>query len=748
MNRSIQLSVPTRLLGAVTWLPVLLALLIGVASPAIGQSATSKLYAKVQGEDLLVAIKVTPGLENWFYDDGPGDVGGKPTVVTLGGLGGVSWTPVLFPEPKVKYDESIDWTSKYFDKATVLYAAAVGVGADATAADVTAVIDGQVCDTMQCMPWGETLSFDSAGADEIWAGFPAALLVSDSGEAPTEAPTEATESETPEATSEAPVWTPLFAGDAKAESRAFVRALDDDRVELVIQVATPEHWHMYGGPTEAEKGPGIAVPTTITVEGGNVDWEDVHFPEPVKYTQTEGAADGWVWAYGGTFHFGVKGEAYDELDLDSIEISINGQSCDTGSCLPISMTPSVDGEGDAAMFTAAFADWTHPQTPDGIDVSSGSAGADGAAGNAPKVFGQDTESSSLLRFLILAIGAGLFTLLMPCTYPMIPITISVFTKQAEARGGKVLPLALAYGAGIVLMFVLLGVILGPLMVKIAAHWATNLLIGGVFVFFALSLFGMIDLRPPAFMMKFAGSANTKGGYTGVFFMGLTLVVTSFTCTGPFVGTLIAAGAAGGVMHVALGMATFGATMAAPFVLLALLPGRMSTMPSAGAWMNTLKVFMGFVELAASLKFFSNADISLHLMIIPREVFLILWTAIAFVAGSYLLGRVNLKGESPDGEIGPGRMMAALVTISGGFYCLLGAMGYHLDGTVMNAMAPPPTYSRGLVSTHQPVGGAAIQLPAGATREGAALVVVDDYDRAREIAQELGLGLILNFTAHT
>lgn len=134
---------------------------------------------------------------------------------------------------------------------------------------------------------------------------------------------------------------------------------------------------------------------------------------------------------------------------------------------------------------------------------------------------------------------------------MIPITISYFTKQAESRGGKALPLALAYGVGIVLIFVLLGVAVGPLMAAIAGHPITNLIIGVLFLVFALALLGMIELSPPAFLMNFAGNASSKGGYFGVFLMGLTLVVTSFTCTGPFVGSLLAAGAEQGMRHVAI-----------------------------------------------------------------------------------------------------------------------------------------------------------------------------------------------------
>ncbi len=340
---------------------------------------------------------------------------------------------------------------------------------------------------------------------------------------------------------------------------------------------------------------------------------------------------------------------------------------------------------------------------------------------------------------------------MPCTYPMIPITISFFTKQADEKGGNALLLASVYGLGIVLMFVLLGVVAGPLLVPFATHYVTNLFIGVLFVVFALALFGAITLNPPQFLMGAAGKASGTGGIYGVFLMGLTLVITSFTCTGPFVGTLIAAGASGGVMRIVIGMGVFGATMAAPFVVLALIPSRLSAIPSAGGWMNTLKVFMGFVELAAALKFFSNADIALQAGWLPREVFLMMWAAIGLAAAMYLFGRINLKGESPDGEIGPGRLCGGLVTLSGSAYCFTGVLGYHLDETIMSAMAPPPSYSRGLVETHKAEvvsSAGSLALPAGVKRQAGSLVVLDDYDLALKVARERGLGVLVNFTGHT
>ncbi|MFH0943930.1 MAG: protein-disulfide reductase DsbD domain-containing protein, partial [Planctomycetota bacterium] len=268
----------------------------------------------------------------------------------------------------------------------------------------------------------------------------------------------------------------------------------------------------------------------------------------------------------------------------SLSGTLTGQACDESTCtnesLPFKAVLKV---------VAATA---------GAGAEQGAASPPGVGEPVENVGGEDLGTLPISAFLLLAVFWGFITLLMPCTYPMIPITISFFTKQAIAREGRVLPLSLAYGAGIVLVFILIGVALGAPIITFAQHPVTNLAIGSLFLIFALVLFGAIDLQPPRFLMAVAGKASTKSGLTGVFLMGATLVVTSFTCTAPFVGSLLSVGAADGdIGRIVLGMGVFGLTMATPFVFLSLLPGRLQQMPRAGEWMHVLKVFLGFVELA-------------------------------------------------------------------------------------------------------------------------------------------------------
>jgi len=342
------------------------------------------------------------------------------------------------------------------------------------------------------------------------------------------------------------------------------------------------------------------------------------------------------------------------------------------------------------------------------------------------------DFGGLLGLILLSIGGGLFALAMPCTYPMIPITFSFFTKQAEKRGGNVLALALAYGIGIVLMFVLIGIAVGPVIIAFANHWVTNTVLALGFVFFAFVLFGAINLQPPAAIQNAAGKASATGGLLGVFFMGATLVVTSFTCTAPIVGTLLGhVGASGeGLFDVALGMAIFGLTMAAPFVALALLPGRVKQLPKAGEWMDTLKVTLGFVELAAALKFVSNVDLYFAWNILPRELFLLACAAILLLCSLYLFGLIRGKGSTFEG-VGAGRMTSGAVFFGLAFYLLYGAMGFKLD-FVMTQFAPP--YSAPSV----------ISRGDAKANKGHELVK-DDFSAALALARKQDKLLLANFT---
>jgi thiol:disulfide interchange protein DsbD len=550
---------------------------------------------------------------------------------------------------------------------------------------------------------------------------------------------------------------------ARAQSESMATAALHARAEgrdvrVALNVAIEPGWHLFHGPTKDDAGSGpedfrVGTPTTIELAGVDATWGDWRFPTP-KVAHYDFGEPTTANYHTGKITIWRRGTLAEGAALDALTAELAGQTCedgDEGVCIPYAETVQLAGRGPDALFAAFPADLAATPTPkaapdaarappggksgSGGGASAGGGSAGGAGASAPDELGTD---ASLLAFLLSAVFWGLFTLLMPCTYPMIPITISYFTKQAGQRHTSTLPLSLAYGAGIVLIFVLIGILVGPIVIAFAAHPVTNLVIGVLFLVFALTLFGVMNLEPPAFLLGLAGSASQKGGYAGVFFMGATLVITSFTCTAPFVGALLGQGAGqGDIGRIALGMAVFGLTMAVPFVFLSMVPGRVKSMPKSGEWMHTLKVWLGFVEVAAALKFLSNADLVWGWGWLSRELFLWLWAAVFFAAAAYLFAWIRLKdayGSEDASTISPKRFVWGIGTLLFAVYCLYGAVGNSVD-PVMTALAP--NYSTAIAR-----GGADAESAQGH------VIVKDDYDMARARAAEERKLLLVNFTGFT
>ena len=294
-------------------------------------------------------------------------------------------------------------------------------------------------------------------------------------------------------------------------------------------------------------------------------------------------------------------------------------------------------------------------------------------------------------FVLLAVGAGFAALLTPCVFPMIPLTISYFTKHSGNRSESI-RMAVVYGAAIVITFTGLGVLTALLVgaagaQTIAANPWINLFIGAVFVVFALSLLGLFELRLPSSVLNFFNrQSSERGGYLGVLFMGLTLTLVSFSCTAPFVGGLLAATVQGQWAYPVVGMLLFSATFALPFFLFALFPKGLGALPQAGAWMNCVKVVLGFVELAAALKFLSNADLIWGWQIITRPLAIALIVVIFALAGLYLLGKLRLSHEPAVEQVGVMRLMVAIAFFGISLYMIPGLLGAPLNA--LDAYLPP------------------------------------------------------------
>ena len=337
---------------------------------------------------------------------------------------------------------------------------------------------------------------------------------------------------------------------------------------------------------------------------------------------------------------------------------------------------------------------------------------------------------------------GTLSLLTPCVYPMIPITVSFFTKRAEKEGTKSVRDASVYAIGIVLTFTGLGVLLAAIfgatgVRELASSGWINLLVTAIFVTFALSLFGAFEIQlPSGIMNKLNQKSNQGTGVISILLMSLTFSVTSFACTAPFVGSTLVAVSSGEWFYPILGMIAFSGVLAAPFFLLALFPTAMKKMPKSGGWMNNVKVVMGFIIIAAAIKFLSNADIVWEWNFLSRELFLAIWITLCLLIVLYILGIFRFNHDSKVEGINTARILWAILFGAIGFYLLTGLMGKPLGE--VDAFLP--------ASEHKELIGVSVI----ATNQTSAAneIWLDNYNDALVLAKQTGQPVFVDFTGYT
>jgi len=287
---------------------------------------------------------------------------------------------------------------------------------------------------------------------------------------------------------------------------------------------------------------------------------------------------------------------------------------------------------------------------------------------------RDTYSPySLLSFMIVAFLAGLAALFTPCVFPMIPMTVTFFTGKAKNRRQGIRN-AVIYGFSIILIYTIIGSIVAPFMGpemanELATNWIPNLIFFTVFVVFALSFFGLFEITLPSSWVNKADQQADKGGLAGIFFMAFTLVLVSFSCTGPIVGSILVEAAGGQILKPILGMFSFAMAFAIPFTLFAIFPEWLNSLPKSGGWLNSVKVVLGFIELAFALKFISVADQAYHWGLLDREVYLAFWIVIFTLMGLYLLGKIRLPNDSPMDVVSVPRLILAILIFTFFFYLI-------------------------------------------------------------------------------
>ncbi len=308
----------------------------------------------------------------------------------------------------------------------------------------------------------------------------------------------------------------------------------------------------------------------------------------------------------------------------------------------------------------------------------------------------DITDNKVGSFLLLSLSMGFLALLTPCVFPMIPITISFFLKRGEDKNTSPVKGALVYMFGIVMTFTLLGMLLAIFLgasgaTQLASNPYVNLFIAALFIYFAFSLFGFYEIDLPQSLKRFSLQRENSEGYAGILFMALTFTLTSFTCTVAFMGLILVAASQGEWFWPIIGMLIFSLAFASPFFLLALFPHYLTKMPQSGSWLNSVKVIMGFLEIAAAFKFISNTDLVWQWDIFTYEVVLICWAIIMALCSLYIVGYIRFKNDSKI-EFSYQRSLLSIIFFALSLYLLSGNFGYRINGTIESYLPPKKEYS--------------------------------------------------------
>ncbi len=354
----------------------------------------------------------------------------------------------------------------------------------------------------------------------------------------------------------------------------------------------------------------------------------------------------------------------------------------------------------------------------------------------------------LWSIFFIAFLSGFAALLTPCVFPMIPMTVSFFTKQSKNKAAGIRN-AIIYGISIILIYVLLGFLVTWIFGADALNaLSTNVWFNVIFfvllVVFATSFLGAFEIMLPNSWANKVDNQADRGGIIGILFMALALAIVSFSCTGPIVGTLLVEAASKGGIAPIIGMLGFSLALALPFMLFALFPGWLNSLPKSGGWLNTVKVVLGFLELALAFKFLSNADLVLQLHLLEREVFLAIWIAIFGALAFYLFGKITLPHDSPLPHISVGRLLLGLLVMSFTVYMIPGLWGAPLK--LINAFPPPMEYGESPFGVGGSGGSNSIAvLPSGAKSGPHGIVVFDDYEKGLAYAKSVNKPIMLDFT---
>ena len=507
-----------------------------------------------------------------------------------------------------------------------------------------------------------------------------------------------------------------------------VEKISDDTYILVSKTNIEKGWHLYAQDVP-EDGP---IPTTFSynldeevvllgltkeLEGHIVD--DPVFLMKIKYFEEYAE-----------FRQAIK---VSNNRLSSVLGEVEFMVCDDTRCLPPSYV-DLEFNLNEAILIDAKVDALDENLSTNVSVK------------------KQNDKKGLWSIFIIAFLSGFAALLTPCVFPMIPMTVSFFTKQSKSKALGIRN-AIIYGISIVIIYVLLGSMVTAIFgADVLNALATNVWFNVVFfvllLVFAFSFLGAFEIVLPNSWANKVDRQADRGGLIGIFFMALALAIVSFSCTGPIVGTLLVESASKGGIAPIVGMLGFSLAIALPFALFAAFPGWLNSLPKSGGWLNTVKVVLGFLELALAFKFLSNADLVLQLHWLERELFIAIWIAIFGVMALYLLGKIQLPHDGPSGPISVGRLCLGLVTLAFTIYMIPGLWGAPLD--LISAFPPPQSYSESPygVGNSQSSGVSVLHedLPDGGHLLAPhQILAFNDYDKGLSYAKSVGKPVLIDFT---
>ena len=458
--------------------------------------------------------------------------------------------------------------------------------------------------------------------------------------------------------------------------------------EIVFHAFIEDGWHLYA--TDIPQGGPI--PTSVSFdELSQVSLKGEITPAQRPHEEYSPLFDMKLGWYDSKIDF-KQAVTIDDPDNFKITGYITYQACNDVTCLPPTKYEFSFGESQTEAAPAPV------MTPVAFNTKTSSNLTDqpGWQPVVEKVQSMSTEglqhTDSLWFIFLSGFVGGLLALLTPCVWPMIPLTVSFFLKKQQSRR-KAIGEAILYGLSIIVIYVGAGLLITLLfgasaLNDLATNAIFNILFFALLVLFAVSFFGAFEITLPAsWSNKLDRKADTATGIIAIFFMAFTLVLVSFSCTGPIIGTLLVEAASwGGKLAPAVGMGGFAIALAIPFALFAMFPSLMKQMPKSGGWLNMVKVVLGFLELALSLKFLSVADLAYGWHILDRETFLVLWIVIFALLGFYLLGKISFSHDSPVKYVSVPRLFLAIVSLSFSIYMIPGLWGSPLKA--ISAFAPP------------------------------------------------------------